>query len=312
MQNIKIYTKQTFFSLHYHNEQKAAIKHSFNQVYPVDMNHDEFLKAIEEYHSHDHLEIFIFLGNQCYFHIEEDEYTLYKGDILVIPAYCVHRLISEKGINNSRFIINIPFNLFSQFVELQPHKKDKFTKYFETPGHYRLKISSLNEILDYFFKILDCIDQPLVNVNFKTAYYLSRAIEHLFDAPKIPQIDGTFSNDRHFSHIIYYIDQHFTEPNLQLERITQEFQISPYYFSKLFKKEMNRNFHEYLVEKRVEHAAYLMQHNEENKLTLQEIADVSGFGDYSTFYRGFRKHYAISPKKFAQQVENNAADTSAP
>lgn len=303
MQNIKVYTEQKFFSLSYHNEQKAPIRKSFNPIAPIDMTHQEFLQAIEQFHSHDHLEIFIFLGNQCHFHIEEKEYTLYKGDILVIPPYQIHKVISEKGINNSRFIISIPTNLLEQYIQLHPQKSNKFAKYFETSGHYRLKISSLEEILNFFYKILDCIEQPLDNVQFIAAYELFHAIEHLFDAPKIPQIAGTFSNNRHFSHIIYFIDQHFTDSDLQLERITKEFHISPYYFSKLFKKEMNRNFHEYLIEKRVQYSAYLMQHNEENKLTLQDIAVASGFGDYSTFYRGFRKHFNISPKKFAKQVE---------
>lgn len=305
MQNIKIYTNQNFFSLSYHNEQKTPIKQSFNIKYPENMTQADFYLNVDQLHSHDHLEIFIYLGNQCHFIIEERDYTLYKGDILVIPAHHAHQIISEKGINNSRFIISVPSNLLYQFEDLYPQKNDKFKKYFDTAGHYRLKISSLDEILDYFYKILDCIEEPLENVAFKTAYFLFQAIAHLYDAPKIPKIAGTFSNDRHFSHIIYYIDQHFTEPNLQLERITQEFKISPYYFSKLFKKEMNRNFHDYLVEKRVQHASYLIQHSNENKMTLQNISDASGFGDYSTFYRGFRKHYDISPKKFATQMKNN-------
>ena len=61
---------------------------------------------------------------------------------------------------------------------------------------------------------------------------------------------------------------------------------------------MNQNFHEYLIEKRAEYATQLINNMNNNKMSLQDVSIASGFGDYSTFYRSFKKVYNTSPKKY--------------
>ena len=36
---------------------------------------------------------------------------------------------------------------------------------------------------------------------------------------------------------------------------------------------------------------------------MEKIALRVGFGDYSTFYRAFKKEFSISPRQFLQSIE---------
>ncbi|MCZ0717265.1 AraC family transcriptional regulator [Aerococcus kribbianus] len=304
MEVAKLYTQQNFFSLNYHDERHQELKSSFNGVPHFGINTTEYADATALWHEHDHLELFVYMGNLCHYKIDQREYAVYKGDILLIPPYTPHQLNSEKGINNSRYVAMVPENILQQFTEVNPSKAKVFKKFLSEPGHFRLEAESIDSVTDELSKIMTYSDDKATDVSFITAYHLLRAMTTIFQSHKLPYISGNYQDDRHFSHIIYFIDQHFRESDLQLQRITEEFGISPYYFSKLFRKEMNLNFHEYLVKKRAHYAARLMREIPKNKMSLQEVSDDSGFGDYSTFYRSFKKVYNESPKNYIKNHTN--------
>lgn len=199
----------------------------------------------------------------------------------------------------------VPTNLLDQFAMVNDNLYDDVKNFYNEAGHYRLDLENLESTTKHLKKILTYGDRPVEETSFVASYHLYHALMKIFHAKKIPSMSGDYKNDKHFSHIIYYIDQHFKESDLQLDRITQEFDISPYYLSKLFRKEMSQNFHEYLIEKRANYAAQLIHNMNKNKMSLQDVSDASGFGDYSTFYRSFKKVFKTSPKKYAQQSTQN-------
>jgi YesN/AraC family two-component response regulator len=299
LEAIALNTQQKHLSLIYHDERKTMLRKSYN--YASDMDLEAYSAATGSLHYHDHYEIFIYLGNQCQYIVNEVEYTLYNGDIIIIPPAVPHLMLSEEGINNSRYILMVPQNLLDQFALVNEPLREDILNFYDEPGHYRLDQESLDKTISYLIKILEFSDYAVEDSEFVTAYHLYQSLMKIFHAKKIPSMAGNYKDDKHFSHIIYYIDQHFRESDLQLERITQEFDISPYYLSKLFRKEMNQNFHEYLIEKRANYAAQLINNINTNKMSLQDVSNASGFGDYSTFYRSFKKVYNTSPKKYAQQ-----------
>lgn len=93
-----------------------------------------------------------------------------------------------------------------------------------------------------------------------------------------------------------YISKNYMDPDLSLETVASQVNLSPYYMSHIFKKAMNMTFVEYLTGKRVEEAAKLLTVNPEKN--VKEIAFAVGYSDPYYFSRVFRKLYNTPPLKF--------------
>jgi two-component system response regulator YesN len=95
-----------------------------------------------------------------------------------------------------------------------------------------------------------------------------------------------------------YIKEHFNE-ELTLEDLSKNLNISPQYFSKLFKEQTGYNFIEYLTYIRIEHSKYLMASTD---MTIKEICYSVGYSDPNYFSRLFKKkHGAVTDKLYKHE-----------
>ncbi|GGH78203.1 two-component system response regulator YesN [Pullulanibacillus pueri] len=94
-----------------------------------------------------------------------------------------------------------------------------------------------------------------------------------------------------------YIDSHYTE-SLSLEDVANHVQLSPYYFSKLFKENYEMTYIEYLTKQRIEHAQNLLKTTE---LSQKEICYQVGYHDPNYFSRVFKKWTKQSPREYRRQ-----------
>ena len=91
-----------------------------------------------------------------------------------------------------------------------------------------------------------------------------------------------------------YLDAHFTE-DLVLEETARKFGISRSKFSLLFPQHTGMTFKRYLTKKRIEYAVTLIRSTE---LPIQEIAQMAGYTDLSTFYRNFTTVTGTAPSTY--------------
>ena len=73
--------------------------------------------------------------------------------------------------------------------------------------------------------------------------------------------------------------------------------ISPYYFSKLFKEETGENFIEYLTSLRINKAKELIQNS---SLSMKEICAEVGYADPNYFSRIFKKNVGATPTEYKE------------
>ena len=90
--------------------------------------------------------------------------------------------------------------------------------------------------------------------------------------------------------MIRYLNEHLTEP-VTLDDLSSRFFISKYYMNRAFKKATGTTVMDYLIYKRVVMARQLML----NGFTASDAANETGFGDYSTFYRAYKKVMGCRP-----------------
>lgn len=94
---------------------------------------------------------------------------------------------------------------------------------------------------------------------------------------------------------IRYIEEHYTDPDLSVDKIATIFHISNSYFSRMFHEICNLSFPEYVNELRLNYSAQLLQ---TTNLNVKEIAARSGFSGVSYFGAQFKKKYGVSPSVF--------------
>lgn len=92
----------------------------------------------------------------------------------------------------------------------------------------------------------------------------------------------------------HYIEENYTK-ELSLDDISREMNISPYYFSKLFKDETGVNYIEYVTKLRIDCAKELLR-NPENSIKM--VCVEVGYSDPNYFSRIFKKWVGQTPSEY--------------
>lgn len=100
---------------------------------------------------------------------------------------------------------------------------------------------------------------------------------------------------------IIFIDADLSA-NLTLSSIADALNISSGYLSAVFRKETGKTITEYIREKRVKHAIYLL---ETTHLQIQTIATHCGIVDLQYFSKIFKKHTGKTPKEYRESIKSH-------
>jgi two-component system response regulator YesN len=92
-----------------------------------------------------------------------------------------------------------------------------------------------------------------------------------------------------------YIDDHFSDPGLQMSYVAKKFNLSPNYFSTVFGQEIGETFRDYLNNLRIDHAKELLR---TTNMKCGEVAYQSGYNDSHYFSTFFKKKTGFTPQQF--------------
>ncbi|MDY2700733.1 MAG: response regulator [Lachnospiraceae bacterium] len=147
------------------------------------------------------------------------------------------------------------------------------------------------QITDYILKPVNyeefgtCID------NLKIALFQRRTSEE--DSPQ---------EERTIQGITRFLQEHLAE-EVSLSVLAEEFHLNPQYISQLFKSEIGVNFLAYLTNIRMEHAKKLLL---TTSLSIAEVSEQSGYGDYRVFTKVFKKTEGVTPSQYRRDfLEKN-------
>jgi two-component system response regulator YesN len=97
------------------------------------------------------------------------------------------------------------------------------------------------------------------------------------------------------THVENFMEEHYKDPTVSLEIISQKFGYSIYYWSRFFKEKIGCHFSDYLWNLRVNEAK--RQFATSNKM-LKEIVLELGYGDLTSFTRRFKSEEGITPGQY--------------
>lgn len=214
------------------------------------------------------------LGNQTH--------TAREGQIVVLDCYKPHSYYTDSGWESLWLHFDGPvareyFQMITADSGPILHLKDhyKFDKYLNKIYQLFRENASIKEAL---------ISQYITNV--LTALLVARE-SHSGSPVQSEIIEETAA----------YMSEHLTEP-LTLEQLASRASLSPYYFTRLFKKETGFTPHEYLIAIRINAAKFLLKNAPAT--SIKEVCFRTGFSNESSFCTTFKKWVGATPSEYRQ------------
>lgn len=106
--------------------------------------------------------------------------------------------------------------------------------------------------------------------------------------------------------LIGAVDKFMTESNalppLRLETAAASIGLKPKYFSDIFKKKVGISFSEYVRDKRLNTAAWLLRTSDANIISVMEYI---GYHDSKTFYKLFKEKFGETPSVYRKITKTN-------
>lgn len=113
------------------------------------------------------------------------------------------------------------------------------------------------------------------------------------------KLDYDERGNKRMTDVYTYIRENYFKP-VSLEKIAKVAKMSPFAFSRYFKKNCGAGYVEYLNRVRTNKACYLLR---ETDYQVQDIAMECGFASISNFNKQFRKTEGISPRDYRAQFK---------
>jgi two-component system response regulator YesN len=190
--------------------------------------------------------------------------------------------------------------------------KMEYTNLFHSIKEKLLSKSDLKHLMDYMFfhfqkeimKLAEEIQSywktetlPLLEEVVQKADTLDELSEKINTTlckleEQIAEVRNQRRNSLLISKVKEYIKCNFQNMDLSLNGVSEQFNMSSRYLSRIFKEELGENFNDFIVKLRMSHAKYLLL---ETDLSIQEISEQVGYIHAMSFIRTFKKINGSTP-----------------
>lgn len=108
-----------------------------------------------------------------------------------------------------------------------------------------------------------------------------------------------WSAHHHLYRAVEHMKSHFAKPDLDLQEAADLCEMSPSYFSRVFKQELGVSFVTYLTQLRLDEAKRLL---EDSLYKTYEVANKVGYEDYPHFAKLFKRLNGVSPTEYRKRL----------
>ncbi len=116
---------------------------------------------------------------------------------------------------------------------------------------------------------------------------------------KDQQVNGLYQE------ILAYLEEYYDDSSISLGEMAERFGMSASYLSRFFRKYSGKNFLEYVTEKRIDRACWLLKNTD---LKVKTIVEQVGYLDVASFTKKFRTICGVSPAKYREQVRQESKE----
>lgn len=238
-------------------------------------------------HTHERLELYLFLSGKGVFHVEGNTYELKSGDLLLFGQGESHYIELDPTHPYERVVLH--FNKSIVPAEFREALLCPFAdRVMGQNNLYRRTDFADSSTTLYLQKMMQPHNMPRMQMVALLLPLLTELREAF-----VRRKDRALSvEETAVMRALRYINTHLYEP-LRLEDISRRAYISKPQLCRAFKAETGSTVGGYITAKRLIRAKELLDAGEAASVT----AAACGFGEYTTFYRAFFRRYGYAPTK---------------
>ena len=214
-----------------------------------------------------------------------------EGDIVITPAQVSHR--SCWNVEHDFIVIAIAPDVFARAVDesAEPYNVE-LLPHFSTCDELVVQIGlALKGVLENNPKGSRLYAETMANA--LAVHLLQNYSAH---QPILRDYSGGLSS-RQLRQVLDYINGHI-DRELGLAELAAIVQMSPHYFTRLFKQSTGLTPHQYVIRRRVERAKELLLNRE---LSIAEVAYSVGFANQSHLNRHLKRLLGVTPRHIRQR-----------
>lgn len=257
-------------------------------------------------HTHNYYEFYFFLEGDVQVQVDNELFPVRFGDIMLIPPHIPHcTIIQSHETPYRRFVFWISQDYCNHLLQSSPDYA-YIMQYVATEKHYIFHTEQIvfNAIQSKILRILE----EMHSEKFGRNAQISVCVNDLVLALNRLVYEQNTPKHKSSEHLLYqqlteYIEEHLEE-DLSLENLAQKFFVSKYHIAHVFKDNIGISIHQYITKKRLSRCKDAIS----LKMSITEVYHMFGFGDYSSFYRAFKKEYGISPKDYRDMQMEPVSD----
>ena len=242
-------------------------------------------------HNHNEYEIYMFLEGDSKYVVEEKNYNLSPGDVIVIRRHEMHRVYHNSVTKYRRFVLMLSPEFFKQ-NNCEEYKEAFSEDFFIKDNKINSEIVHSCGLYDAIMRLRDYSNNFTVK---NTPVLNSIIIEIIYLINRISSFEAPSTESVIIKKVISHINANLKN-EITLDKLAKEFYISKYHLCRTFKNSTGLTIHDYIKQKRLTIVKELVKEGN----TLTDAAISAGFNDYSSFYRAYVKRYNENPRTALQ------------
>lgn len=253
-------------------------------------------------HRHDFFELYCLLSDSFIYHVEDNRYELQPGSLILVRPGETHWPEFE---GPPREIERIVLWLNPQFISslsiFLPQTLGTIGQNLQDEHLIVPEAKTYQVILNLLYSLLYEKNRADADSLYLCHLILSQLLIHisrvLNQRTRPSEEPGTRYTE--IMRVHEYINSHFREP-LSVADLAQRFFMDKNTMTRQFKRIVGMTPGDYIRRKRLESANTLIRQG----YGVQHAGYVSGFTDYSAFFRAFRKQYGFSPSDLSSSTKH--------
>ena len=251
-------------------------------------------------HYHPYYEIILVRRGVCEYRANGGCFFLHPDELLFISPGTVHAMICpEDSSSYERLILQIDAE-FMQQVLAECALSER------TPGLQQLSVIRAESVCRWGIReLIERINASasVADGALREKLYRCQIAELILTTEYIAQTSqpsAPSASSGLISDVTAYILERFRDPDLNVARIAQQFYVSREHLSRTFHSYTGESISHYLTDLRMQEFRYGLM---KRKSVLSACLE-SGFSDYSSFVKSFRKLYGITPAEYREQLQS--------
>ncbi|MBQ6811563.1 MAG: helix-turn-helix transcriptional regulator [Agathobacter sp.] len=245
-------------------------------------------------HSHLYYEIIYCTQGNIEYLLGVQRYQIQSGDIIIAPPGIIHCPILPKHLSTpyKRYVLCIS----SSFAETLRNANSEILDFREAIV-LRTMGTRWEYLKDFFSHAIEESEERLPGWEICLGGNTAQLVALIGRA--LHEINTVKNTPKHtlLENILDYMQNNLSQ-KLSIDETAKHFHISSSTLTHLFHRELGISFYRCLTQRRLVEAKNLIA----KEYSMEDVAILVGFQEYSAFYRAFKSEYGISPMQYKKLI----------